>query len=61
MVDILLGTIDRVELVKDWFKPERELWWDMGIPWIQELVRHGAVKEDIPRHLLWKTNYNVPS
>jgi hypothetical protein len=60
MVDILLGTVDRVDLEKDWLKPEAELWWDMGIPWIQDLTRQGTIKENMPRHPLWKMNHHVP-
>jgi hypothetical protein len=42
-------------------KPQRELWWDMGIPWIQGLARDGAVKGDAPRHPSSKVNVHVPS
>ena len=59
MMDILLGTVDREDLERDWMKPTRELWWDKGIPWIQELVREGTGKEDMPRHPLWKINEPV--
>lgn len=61
MVDILVGTVDRADLEKEWMKPQRELWWDMGIPWIQELASDGTVKMDMPRHPLWKVNVHVPS
>jgi hypothetical protein len=61
MVDILLGTIDKEDLENDWWKPEREIWWDMGIPWIRDLMRDGTIKEDMPRHPLWKMNHHVPS
>lgn len=61
MVDILLGTVDREDLEKDWLKPERELWWDMGIPWIRDLAREGTSKENMPRHPLWKMNDHVPN
>ena len=61
MVDFLLGTIDRDDLEKDWFIPEREMWWEMGIPWVQDLVRAGTTKHDMPRHPLWKMNYHVPT
>ena len=61
MVDILLGTMDREDLEKDWLKPECELWWDMGVPWIQDLTRNGTVKDNIPRHPLWKMNHYVPN
>lgn len=59
MVDILLGTVDREDLEKGWLRPQRELWWDMGIPWVRELVREGTGKEELPRHPLWKVNYHV--
>jgi len=59
MVDILLGTVDREDLEKDWLKPERELWWEMGIPWVRDLTRDGTLKEDLPRHPLWKMNHHV--
>jgi hypothetical protein len=61
MVDILVGTVDREDLEKEWMKPQRELSWDMGIPWIQDLARDGTVKVDTPRHPLWKVNIHVPS
>jgi hypothetical protein len=61
MVDILLGTVVREDLENDWLKPEREMWWEMGIPWIRDLIRDGTIKEDMPRHPLWKMNHNVPS
>jgi len=56
MVDILIGTVDRAGIEKEWMKPRRELWWDMGIPRIWELVRDGTVKVDMPRHPLLKVN-----
>jgi len=61
MVDFLLGTIDREDLEKDWLKPEREMWWEKGIPWVRDLIRDGTIKEDLPRHPLWKMNHHVPS
>jgi len=60
MVDILLGTVDREDLEKGWLKPQREIWWDMGIPWVRDLVRGGTQKEGLSRHPLWKVNYHVP-
>jgi len=61
MVDFLLGTLDREDLEKDWFIPEREMWWEKGIPWVQDMVRAGTIKNDLPRHPLWKMNYHVSS
>lgn len=61
MIDILLGTVDREDLEKGWLKPDREIWWEKGIPWIQEFIRHGTAKEDLPRHPLWKMNHNIES
>lgn len=52
MLDIWLGTIDREDLEKDYMKPERIMWSEMGIPWVQEFVRGGA--GGIPEHPLTK-------
>jgi hypothetical protein len=46
IVEIVLRTIDREDLLRDWMKPERELWWHLGIRWIQELIRNGRGKEE---------------
>jgi hypothetical protein len=43
MVNILLGTVDREDSEKGCLGPQRELWWDMRIPWVRELVREGRV------------------
>lgn len=45
--DVVLGTIDRGDLEKDWMRPERQLWWDCGIKWVQELASGGI---EIPCH-----------
>ena len=57
--DIWMGTFDKSDLEKEWMKPECELWWDMGIPWVREMVRDGTVKVDMPRHPQWQTNHFV--
>jgi len=39
MVDVILGTIDREDLEKPFMKPDHQLWWKYGIPWIQNMVK----------------------
>jgi hypothetical protein len=53
MLDIVLGTVDREDLEKD-LSPERELWHDRGITWIQNFARNGS--GGIPRHPLSDIN-----
>ncbi len=38
MIDVILGTVDRADLEKEWMQPERQLWWNNGIPWVKEMV-----------------------
>ncbi|RVX70688.1 hypothetical protein B0A52_05338 [Exophiala mesophila] len=38
-VDITVGTLDREHL--EMVKPDRHGWWDSGVGWIKELLRHG--------------------
>ncbi|KAL8777190.1 MAG: hypothetical protein Q9213_007970 [Squamulea squamosa] len=46
--DVLLGTVDREGLQSEHLRPERHLWWDYGIEWVQELTSgNGWV---MPRH-----------
>ena len=52
MLDIWLGTVDRECLEKEYMKPERMLWCEMGVPWIRELARSGA--GGVPEHPLTK-------
>ena len=54
MLDVLLGTVDREDLEKEWFVPERALWSNFGIDWVRKLVREGA--GGTPEHPLWKIN-----
>lgn len=42
MLDILLGTVDREDLDGHALAPERQLWWDCGIDWVQKLATEGA-------------------
>ena len=39
MIDVILGTVDRADLEKEYMRPERQLWWDYGIPWVKDLVK----------------------
>lgn len=50
MLDILMGTIDRKDLEREELRPERHVWWDKGIGWIQELFGRGD--EGMPKHPL---------
>ena len=51
--DTVLGTVDRADLEKDWLTPERQCWWDKGIPWVQGLVCDGL---QTPRHPTFKVS-----
>ncbi|KAL9113062.1 MAG: hypothetical protein Q9227_002674 [Pyrenula ochraceoflavens] len=42
MLDIWLGTVDREHLEKEWMKPERRLWCDMGIDWVKHFAYEGT-------------------
>lgn len=63
MLDIVLGTLDREFLEKDdWFVPERQLWWDKGIPWVQKVSVSGFGEgKETPRHPLADMNKVVES
>ena len=54
MLDIVLGTIDRQDLENDGLAPERHLWWECGIPWVQRLSDGGA--EALPKYPIYKIN-----
>ena len=54
MLDIVLGTVDREDLERDSLAPERQLWWDRGIHWVQNFSESGAVA--LPKHPNYKIN-----
>lgn len=39
-LDLWAGAVDRCDLEKDWFVPERELWLDFGIGWAMQFTKH---------------------
>ncbi|KAF5549066.1 hypothetical protein FMEXI_4408 [Fusarium mexicanum] len=43
MVDVILGTVDRAWLEREDFKPDHSLWTALGVPWVREQLRDGAV------------------
>ncbi|MCJ1453996.1 hypothetical protein MMC28_004346 [Mycoblastus sanguinarius] len=47
MLDVVLGTVDREYLEHEWMVPERMMWWDCGIDWIQKFSSDGA---HVPKH-----------
>jgi hypothetical protein len=53
-LDILSGTVDREDLAKEALAPERQLWWDLGIPWVQRLSDQGM--GDLPKHPISDVN-----
>ena len=57
VLDIVLGSIDRQDLERDSLAPERHMWWDYGIPWIQKLADGRA--EALPKHPTFKINQFV--
>lgn len=58
MLDIVLGTIDRGDLDSEAMAPERSLWWDMGVPWVRNLV--GGECAELPEHPLTNVAVKVP-
>jgi hypothetical protein len=54
MLDLVLGTVDREDLEKEWFVPERQLLCGYGIAWVRKFARKGA--GEVPEHLSWKIN-----
>lgn len=49
--DVLLGTLNRADLEKDWMSPDRHCWVDCEIKWIKELT-NGV--PSMPRHPSYK-------
>ena len=47
--DVVLGTLDREDLEREWMAPDRHCWWDCGIKWVQELSNGGRVLPAHPR------------
>ena len=54
MLDIVLGTVDREDLERDSLAPERQLWWEKGIHWVQKFSESGAVA--LPKHPDYRIN-----
>lgn len=50
MLAIMLPTIDRTALEKDWWRPSRAMWTAVGIPWIRDHVKKEA--SDLEEHPL---------
>lgn len=40
-LDLWMGTIDRCDLEKDWFVPDRELFLDFGLKWAGDITKSG--------------------
>lgn len=51
LFDVLLGTIDRADLEKDWMAPDRHCWVECEIKWIKELANGVPA---MPRHPTFK-------
>lgn len=48
IMDLVLGSVDRHDLDKEYMLPERHLWWSVGIEWIKAFLVKGW--SDIDRH-----------
>lgn len=46
MLDIVLGTIDRKFFEHDYLRPERQMWWPLGVDWVQNFSKKGL--EELP-------------
>lgn len=56
--DTVLGTVDREDLERECMKPERQCWWSMGVPWVQDLgMPNGGL--DGPRHPTFRVDEGV--
>ncbi len=53
MLDLVLGSVDREDLETEALAPERHLWWDCGIPWVQEMSKG---YRDLVKHPIFKVN-----
>ncbi len=51
--DVILGTLDREDLEKEWMAPDRHCWWSCGINWVQDLSNRRKV---LPVHPTYKVN-----
>ena len=45
-IDVILATVDRADLETESMQPERQLWWQHGVPWIKEMTKELPV----PKH-----------
>ena len=54
MLDMVHGTIDRDCLQTEALAPERQLWWDYGVNWVQKLSAGGV--DSLPKHPNYKMN-----
>ncbi|KAG8527847.1 uncharacterized protein KY384_006763 [Bacidia gigantensis] len=41
VLDLQLGTVDRRDLDSEALRPERHLWWELGVGWVKGYVDHG--------------------
>lgn len=46
-VDVILGTVDRSFLEKEWMQPERQVHYQHGIPWVQNMSRQGLRSQGV--------------
>ena len=54
MLDVVLGSVDREDLEREALRPERQLWWDLGTPWVQKLSLEGV--SHLPKHPDYKVD-----
>lgn len=47
IIDVLIGSVDKDDLERYELKPERHVFWQHGVGWIQDLF---AGDGDLPRH-----------
>ncbi|KAI9714896.1 MAG: hypothetical protein M1820_000185 [Bogoriella megaspora] len=52
LFDVVLGTLDREDLEQSELRPERQLWWEKGIGWVQEL----SDGLNVPKHKSFRVN-----
>ncbi|KAF2232326.1 hypothetical protein EV356DRAFT_256508 [Viridothelium virens] len=52
LFDVVLGTLDREDLERSEMRPERQLWWEKGIEWVQKL----SDGLNVPKHKGFRVN-----
>lgn len=58
-IDVVLGTVDTELLKTEALRPERHLWWNLGLPWIKRYLDSGDGGQ-VERHVDANMNERYP-